>query len=187
MDANELSRQLRTVRSERLSRRRGIVGLSLAAAACMGLISAYQVGLIRHLPEPPLPGLDADKVDASDEAYSYLSTPDGLLGLSSYALTATLAAMGGKDRAQRTPWVPLALAGKVGLDAVVAAKLTYDQWAKHRAFCSWCLVAAAATFAMLPLVSSEARSAWRTLRERFSGRATPRDLPADRYRSMAEA
>lgn len=59
----------------------------------MGLIAAYQMGLIRHIPEPPLPKLDADKVDASDEAYETLWTGDAFLGLTSYAVTATLAAM----------------------------------------------------------------------------------------------
>ena len=41
----------------------------LAAAGSMGLIALYQMGIIRHLPEPPFPMLDADKVDASSEAY----------------------------------------------------------------------------------------------------------------------
>jgi hypothetical protein len=46
-----------------------VVGLSLAALGSMGFIFLYQLGLIKHLPEPPLPGFNADKVDASSEAY----------------------------------------------------------------------------------------------------------------------
>ena len=61
-----------------------------------------------------------------------------------------LAAMGGEDRAGQRPWLPLALAGKVALDALGAGKLTIDQWTKHRAFCLWCLLAAGATFAKRP-------------------------------------
>ncbi len=125
----------------------------------------YQLGVIDHLPEPPLPLLDADKVDASPEAYRYLSTPDGVLGLASYAATAVLASMGGPDRARTTPWLPLLAAAKTGADAAQAAKLTRDQWTEHRAFCSWCLLAAAATFATVPLVLPEARDALRRLRE----------------------
>jgi uncharacterized membrane protein len=163
MRPEDLSRELRTGSSPFLSRRRGVVGLSLAAVGSMGLIALYQMGLIRHLPEPPLPGFNADKVDASAEAYARFSMPDAVLGLGSYAATMGLAAMGGADRAATHPWLPLALAAKVGFDVLQAGKLTWDQWAKHRAFCVWCLVAAGATFAAAPLVVSEARTALGTL------------------------
>jgi uncharacterized membrane protein len=145
-------------------RRRGIIGLSLGAAAMMGLISLYQTGVIRHIPEPPLPGMDADKVDGSDEAYWFGFLPDGLLGLGSYAATAALAAMGPPDRAQRQPVLAIAMAGKVAADCAVAAKLTWDQWAKHKAFCFWCLLASGMTFAMLPLVAAETKDALHALR-----------------------
>lgn len=162
-NANRLSRELRTQTSPGLRRRRGIVGLSMLASASMGLIALYQTGLIKHLPEPPLPMLDADKVDASAEAYEKLATPDAILGLGSYAATMGLAAMGGADRLRAMPWVPLALAAKVAFDAANAAKLTVDQWTKHRAFCFWCLLAAAATFAMVPLAIPETIAAARAL------------------------
>lgn len=186
MKPKQLSHELRQGQDEHLSRRRGIVCLSLAAAASMGLIAAYQMGLIQHLPEPPLPRLDADKVDASDEAYEKLQTPDAFLGLTSYAATATLAAMGGKDRARSHPWIPLALAGKVAFDASQAAKLTWDQWAKHKAFCFWCLLAAGATFASVPLVFSEARAALSELRMR-SRRQLHRGGSRLRTRQMVSA
>ena len=63
--ATQLSRELRTQTSLDLRRRRGIVGLSMLASASMGLIALYQTGIIKHLPEPPLPMMNADKVDAS--------------------------------------------------------------------------------------------------------------------------
>lgn len=161
---DDLSRQLRTEEGGFLKRRRGVLACSLAAAGAMGVISLYQVGLIRHLPEPPLPRLDADKVDAAGEAYGWLSTPDAVLGLASYATTAVLAAVGGRDRGRRRPWMPLALAAKAGADALAAAKLTRDQWTKHRAFCAWCLTAAGATFTSAALAWPEARDALRRLR-----------------------
>ncbi len=34
------------------------------------VVSLYQTGVISHLPDPPLPVFDADKVDASDYATS---------------------------------------------------------------------------------------------------------------------
>lgn len=162
--ARTLSRTLREGDGPFLSDRRRVTALMLGASASMGLIAAYQMGLIRHLPDPPLPGFDADKVDASPQAYRYGSAPDGTWGLLNYAATIVLAAMGGADRAERHPWLPLALAAKVGADAAGAAKLTVDQWTKHRAFCGWCLAAAGATFAAVPAVLPEAKAAWRRLR-----------------------
>ncbi len=118
---------------------------------------------VKHLPDPPLPYFDSDKVDAGAEAYSKLSMPDAPIGLGSYAATLALAAMGDEDRAAERPWIPLALAAKVVLDAAQAGKLSVDQWTKHRAFCFWCLIAAGATFATVPLVIPETRVALRHL------------------------
>ena len=53
------------------------------------------------------------------------------------------------------------MAVKAGFDALQAARLTYDQFARHRAACVWCLIASAATFATSALVVPEARSAVR--------------------------
>lgn len=130
----------------------------------MGVIALYQMGIIPHLPEPPIPGFDADKVDGSEEAYEKLKMPDAVLGMNSYATTLALAAMGGQDRARTMPWIPMVLAGKALVDAAQAARLSWDQWARHRAFCSYCLVAAGATFAVVPLVLPEARAALEELR-----------------------
>jgi hypothetical protein len=163
MNPEELSRQLRRGTSESLARRRKIAGLALTAAGSMGVISLYQLGIIGHLPDPPLPGFDSDKVDAAPDAYSWFQTPDGPIGLGSYAVTLGLAAMGGENRAEEKPLIPLALALKVALDALQAGKLTVDQVAKHRALCVWCLIAAGATFAAVPLVIPEARAALRQI------------------------
>jgi uncharacterized membrane protein len=160
---SRISEELRLGHGAYLTKRRAILGLSLTAAATMGVISLYQMGLIRHLPEPSIPYLNADKVDASDQSYEWLSTPDGPLGLLSYGATAVLAAMGGKDRARSSPWIPIALAAKVVADTAQATRLTRDQWTKHRAFCSYCLLAAGATFATVPLVLPEAREAFKRL------------------------
>jgi uncharacterized membrane protein len=165
MDPEDLSRAVRQTIDPTMSRRRGVIALSLAAAGSMGLIALYQSGLIRHIPEPPLPALDADKVDASAEAFERFEVGDAFLGFVSYGVTMTLAAMGPPDRAMRQPWIPLTLAGKVAFDVATAAKLTVDQWTKHKAFCFWCLVAATATFATAPLVVGEARRALTTVAE----------------------
>jgi hypothetical protein len=123
MKPEVLSQELRSGKGNFLGLRRGIVGLAMVASGSMGLITLYQMRIIKHLPEPPLPGLDANRVDASAEAYSRFSTPDGILGLGNYTVTMGLAAMGGQDRAQKQPWIPLMLAAKVAFDLSQAIRL----------------------------------------------------------------
>lgn len=162
-EAERVSRELRMGSADVLRRRRRVGGMALSAMGSLGVVTAYQMGLLRHLPEPPLPVFDADEVDASGEAYHYLKAPDGALGLLSYAVTVLLAGMGTARRAEEKPWIPLALAAKVGLDAAGGLYLTAEQATKHRRFCSWCLAASALSLAMVPQVVPEARAAARQL------------------------
>lgn len=157
MNPEVLSDVLRNGEGLYLWCRRGIVLTSFIAGLCMMFVGIYQVGIIKHLPEPPLPRMDADQVDAAPAAYNRmgLPMPDAMLGLLSYAVTAALASMAGADRFERLWWIPLALAVKVGTDAVQAGKLSWEQWAQHQAFCFWCLVAAFATFVAVPLAIPE--------------------------------
>lgn len=160
----QLSNELRKVQSPFLDKRRKLTALTLVSLGSMGILSLYQLGLVKNVPEPPLPYFSAEKVDGSAQGYAILQTPDSVLGIGSYAATLGLIAMGGKDRAQQLPWLPLALAGKAVFDAVVAGKLTVDQVVKHKALCIWCLVSTAATFAALPYALPEARAALEKLK-----------------------
>lgn len=162
--AEAVSDDLRRGTGDLLQRRRRLVGLSLASIGALGAVAAYQSGVVRHLPEPPLPGLDADAVDASGEAYQQLKTPDAALGVLSSAVTLVLAGMGDRHRATERPWLPLALAAKVGLDAAGGLFLTVEQGSKHRRFCGWCLTATLAYLAMVPQALPEARVALGALR-----------------------
>jgi uncharacterized membrane protein len=158
-----LGSSLRHGSRKSIRRRRGVFGLFLAASASMSVIALYQLGILKRVPEPALPRFDSDNITGSPKAYSLLATPDAVLAMGSYAVTMTLAAMGSPDRANEQPLLPIALAAKVGFDAVVAAKFTFDEWRNHRALCFWCLLATAATFASVPLVIPEARSALRRM------------------------
>lgn len=169
----QLSLELRYGLGKQLKRRRAVVVLSLFSIGCMGLISLYQAGVIRHLPEPPLPGLDADRVDASDEAYGRLQMGDAFIGMASYTVTSGLAAMGGANRETEAPWMSLALAGKTLFDSVQAGILTYHQFARHRAACFWCLLATAATYASAVLALPEARAAFDSVRRTLALRHIP--------------
>ncbi|MDP8926454.1 MAG: vitamin K epoxide reductase family protein [Actinomycetota bacterium] len=153
----ELSRQHRCGSGRLLRNRRGVVGLSLAAIGSLGVVALYQTGIIERVPEPPLPYLDADEVDAATEAYEVLEIPDTVLGIASYALTAVLAA-GGEGKGYPGPLDRPVLTAKVAFDAAQAGKLPLEQWTEHRAFCLRCLCAAGASFATAPLVIPEAHA-----------------------------
>ena len=162
--AERVSDDLRRGVSEQLTRRRRQTALLLGATATMGVISLYQTGILRRLPDPPLPGVDSESVDASGEAYQLLLTPDANLSIANYGVTLALIGMGGADRAREMPLIPLLATGKLALDAAGAVWLTLEQVTRHRALCAYCLAAAAASVAALPQALPEARAAWQELR-----------------------
>ncbi len=168
-EAERVSDDLRRGAGEFLEQRRGIAALSSLVSFSLGVVGLYQFGLLRRVPEPPLPFLHADAVDASGEAYVLFRTPDAALGLVSAGTTLVLAGLGARDRARTMPWVPLLVLAKAAGDALSGAVLTAEQLTKHRKLCSWCTVAAAAQIAALPLAVPEARAAWRNLRGRSAG------------------
>lgn len=137
-----LSRELRLGRSPDMARRRWSVGLSLVGAAIGGVVTLYQTGIIRRLPDI-LPGriFDAETVDASDYAYKRLQVPDASLMILTYATTAALASAGGAKRAARQPALPIAHAAKAWYDFATCLKLGREEWAENKALCSWCQVA----------------------------------------------
>lgn len=162
--AERVSDDLRRADTPDLARRRAATGLTLLAIAALGVVQAYQTGLLRRVPEPRLPGLDADTVDASGSAYQWFGTPDASLGIASYGASLVLFGAGPADRAMTVPWLPLMAAAKAGLDAASGTFLFLEQITGHRKVCSWCTLAALANVATVALVWPEARRAWRTLR-----------------------
>ena len=162
--AERVSDDLRRGTGSMLRARRRQTACMLAASGAMGVVTAYQSGLLRRLPDPPLPGVDSNKVDASGEAYFHLHTPDAALALASYGASMVLIGMGAGDRAQRQPLIPLLATAKLTYDALGAAYLTVEQISKHRALCAWCLAATLASAAAVPAALPEARAAWRALR-----------------------
>lgn len=85
-EAESLSAYLRHGTDGSIDARRRITALYLGGSAALGVVAAYQMGLLHRVPEPRLPFLDADRVDASGEAYGTLRIPDAVLGLVSYGI-----------------------------------------------------------------------------------------------------
>jgi uncharacterized membrane protein len=163
MEPRQLSQELRKGKNPHLTRRRLIVGFSMLGATMAEAVSLYQVGAIEQLPDVPLPGIDSNKVDASDYAYSYFDTPDGFLMLTSYSITALLAGSGGADRAVQAPFLPIATAAKTLFDSILALRLARIEWRDNEAFCAYCQVATLCSLASFILSIPEASRAFQVL------------------------
>lgn len=164
--AEAVSDALRRGDSPYLDGRRRTAVLQTAAAATLAVVNLYQFGVLRSVPEPLLPGLGADQVDASGEAYQMFKTPDATLGIASAGVSLVLAGMGGAKRHEDQPWIPLALLAKSVVDAAGGGYLFAEQLTKHRRVCSWCTVSAGLLIATVPAVLPEARAAWKAWRDR---------------------
>lgn len=162
-DTQDLRRELQRGRSEGLRLRRGVIALSLVGMGAMAAVSLFQTGLVGHLPDPPLPDFDSDKVNSSDTAYA-LGVPDGALSLASLAANVPLAAFGGADRAEKLPLVPLAAAAKATVEAAVAGWYFYQMPAKEKKWCAYCIVGAAVNFGIAALTLMEAKKAWKKVK-----------------------
>ena len=171
MDPSTISRELRLGRDADLTQRRWIVGLSLFGAAIGGVVGAYQTGILRTLPDPPVGPFDSARVDASDYGYKRFETPDGLLMTATFAMTAILAAAGGRNRPARHPLLPILTAGKTIYDAFTAVKLAREEWAGNKALCAYCQAATLTSFAAVALALPEAGRALRQV----AGRIRQRD------------
>lgn len=158
--AGALRAALRRGRSSDLARRRLIAAASLAGGASMAVVSLFQLGIIEHLPDPPLPGFDSDKVTSSDIAFG-LTLPDAPLSLTSFASNLALAGWGGAERARDTPGIPVAVAAKAAVEAAVSGWLFVQMRRRERAWCAYCLVALTANMVVFALSLPEG---WRALR-----------------------
>jgi hypothetical protein len=156
-----LRRELQLDQSDLMRWRRGVIGWSLVGMASMGVVSLFQAGLIRHLPDPPLPGFRSDQVNSSDTAYA-LGVPDGTVSLASLAANVPLASCGGADRSRRKPWLPLSFAAKTGVEAMVATWYFLQMPLKEKAWCAYCITGAVANWAVFLSSLPEARAAWRS-------------------------
>lgn len=164
-DTQDLRRELQKGDNENLKLRRGIIALSLLGMGAMTAVSLFQTGIVKHLPDPPLPDFDSDKVNSSDTAYA-LGVPDGTISLAGLAANIPLAAFGGGDRTEKMPLVPLAAAAKASVEAVVAGWYFYQMPTKEKKWCGYCILGAAANVGIAALTLMEAKNAWKS----FSGK-----------------
>jgi uncharacterized membrane protein len=146
-----------TSRAMRL--RRAAAAAALVGIAGMMATTLLQLGLVKRLPELPLRGFDTEKVNTSDEAYSW-GGPDSPINMLGHALSLTLTATGMPDRARSRPFLPLLAAAVELPQALIAAKYLFHQMPViDRAWCPYCILDALAHFTTLALMLPEAAEA----------------------------
>ena len=165
LSPSDLRRALQEGGGQDLALRRAITAVSLVGVASMAVVSLFQMGAIKHLPDPPTrrPKWRSDRINSSDEAYGY-GMPDAPLTVFAHGANMTLAAAGPPDRWRNRPWLPILATAASFAQAAVAAKYLFHQMPRvEKAWCPYCIVDALTHFATLALTVPETVKAVRGL------------------------
>lgn len=152
MDAIAIKNELRNGHSEDLDRRRKVIGLSALGLVDFSIISLYQTGVIKKLPDIPLPIFDSNKVNAAQDAYRF-GAPDGPISAVAYAATMVLASAGGSEKAERSPAFDVALGAVVAGNAAGAVYYLYNMIFKQKKICLYCVTGAAINIASAIIIA----------------------------------
>ena len=136
-------RRLRQRESRELEFRRIAMGASLLGMASMAAVTLFQLGVVRHLPDPPIDGFDSDRVNAPERA-SLWGIPDGFYGMTAHAVTLALTAAWTSDQPRRPPWLPLLAAGFALGQAIASGWELWRRPKGNKAWSAYRLVDAAA-------------------------------------------
>ena len=177
MDAIAIRNELRDGDSSALSARRKVIALSALGLVDFSVISLYQTGVIKHLPDPPHPVFDSDKINASEEAYQF-GAPDGPISAVAYASTMLLAAAGGSEKTGRKPAFDVALGATVAGNALGAIYYLFNMVFKQKKICPYCVAGAAINIAsaiiIAPTVVESSRKLFTRASRKTNGASHPR-------------
>ena len=126
------------------------------------IISLYQAGAIKSLPDIPLPFFDTNKVNASEDAYQF-GAPDGPISAVAYAATMVLASAGGDEQTGRKPVLDVALGATVAGNAVGAIFYLYKMIFVQKKICLYCVTGAAINIASAVIIAPTALKGIRKL------------------------
>lgn len=158
---------------ERSSTRERMARLGIAALSFVGIADAlymlaYDEGLIDSL-VCPFFGEGCNIVGRSEHA-THFGAPNATAGTLGYAAMAALALWEGDKPAKDRPLQSLGLSA-ISLGAFVTSVfLTWEQAAKVRAWCFWCLLSAGLSVMILPLALWEGCRSARALAPRLTRR-----------------
>jgi uncharacterized membrane protein len=167
MDAVAIREALRNGDSEDLDRRRKIILLSAFALCDFGFIALYQTGVIKKLPDIPLPIFDSNKVNGSKDSYQ-MGTPDATIATLNHAINIVLSAAGGNEAASRKPGFDVALGAVVLGNAAGAVRFMMNMITKQKKICIYCTTGAIINFTsaiiIAPVVIKSLRRLFNTRR-----------------------
>ena len=130
---------------------RSIATVAAALAADFAILGLAQIGVIRRLPDPPLPHFDNSRVIRSRYAFPF-GIPDSALAVVGLGGILALAA-----RRPRTRFWDRALVAATAGGAIGAAYYL-SRMIELRTFCAYCIANAAGMFALLPMAIAATRS-----------------------------
>jgi uncharacterized membrane protein len=120
-----------------------LAAANAAAIATLIPVALHQLGLVRHLPDPPASMFDSDGITESSMAHPF-GIPDALLGIASYGTTLLLVRGACRSSAARK-----LLGAKLLLDGGTATFNATRQVTRFGKLCSWCMGTVAATALMV--------------------------------------
>lgn len=147
-----IKQALRNGKSDDLKRRRKVIALSALGLVDFSIISLYQTGVIKKLPDLPYAIFDSNKVNASSDAYR-MGAPDGPLSAIVYASAMTLASAKGSEESGRKPVFDLLLGATVFGNAAGVAYYLYNMTFKQKKICLYCLTGAVINFASAAIIA----------------------------------
>ncbi|MHA6247470.1 vitamin K epoxide reductase family protein [Pontibacter sp. CAU 1760] len=138
---------LRKQSSEAHSFRRQIAATSAIGLVDFSLISLFQLGAIRHLPDVPGRIFDTEQVNSSKNA-ELMGMPDGVISLGSYAATMFLATAANRFNRQSRV-LDVAMGAVLIGQAAGAAQYLYKMAFVEKKVCVYCVAGAVLNFASL--------------------------------------
>lgn len=168
MDTIAIRDVLRNGNESDLAKRRKVILLSAIGLIDFSIISLYQTGIIKHLPDIPHRLFDSDYVNASEDAYQF-GAPDGPISATAYAAALVLASAGGSQKTGRKPSLDLALGAVLAGNAMGGVYYLHNMIFKQKKICLYCMAGAAINIASLFIMAPAVlRSAKQLLKDKHA-------------------
>jgi uncharacterized membrane protein len=132
--------------------RKKILTLSAIGLVDFGVISMYQTGVFKRLPDLPGKIFDSNKVNAAPDAY-IMGIPDGPISAVAYAAIMVLAAKGSNNNTKSKPLFDILLSSIILGNAAGAAYYMYNMIFKQKKICIYCVTGALINFASAAIVA----------------------------------
>lgn len=139
--------KIRDDSSNAIKYRRDIAALAAVGLLDFSLISLFQMGKIRELPDLPGKVFDTHKVNSSEDAV-LMGLPDGVISLGGYTATMILAMAASRYKKQ-SRLLDVALGGVLLGQAAGAAQYLVNMTTVQKKACVYCIAGAVINFAAL--------------------------------------